>query len=73
MRTRAVRYLLWLLPIPNRDTLHTLLQFLSSVSQFSEDKENADGTVVSKLVKVHRRVYHSSIHMFAISIAYPLL
>lgn len=39
----AIKYLIQLLPIVNRNTLYALLKFLSNMAQFSEDSKNASG------------------------------
>ena len=45
-RQEALRYLVSLLPVANRDTLWTLLCFLSVVAQHSKDTRDEQGTVV---------------------------
>lgn len=44
---KALQYLLSLLPVPNRDTLWALLEFLSRVVEHSTDALDADGNTVS--------------------------
>lgn len=43
----ALRLLCCLLPIPNRDTLKVLLEFLAEVAQCSEDTKDDKGVEVS--------------------------
>lgn len=43
----ALRLLCCLLPIPNRDTLKVLLEFLAEVAQYSEDTKDDKGVEVS--------------------------
>lgn len=43
----ALHLLCCLLPIPNRDTLKVLLEFLAEVAQCSEDTEDDKGVEVS--------------------------
>lgn len=39
----AIKYLIQLLPIVNRNTLYALLKFLSNMAQFSDDSKNTSG------------------------------
>jgi len=39
----AIKYLIQLLPVVNRNTLHALLMFLSNLSKCSEDSKNING------------------------------
>lgn len=39
----AIKYLIQLLPIVNRNTLYALLRFLSNMAQYSEDSKNPSG------------------------------
>lgn len=48
-RLDALRSLVWLLPMPNRDTLQQLLSFLAAVAEFSEDRLDATGKTVNVL------------------------
>lgn len=46
-QSRALAYLISLLPSSNRDTLYTLLKFLNHVSSNSQDRHSIDGTLVT--------------------------
>ena len=46
-RLDALRCLVWLLPMPNRDTLQQLLSFLAAVAEYSEDRIDANGKTVN--------------------------
>ena len=52
MQITALRLLCCLLPIPNRDTLKVLLEFLAEVAQCSEDAKDDKGVEVSLLYLV---------------------
>lgn len=39
----AIKHLIQLLPVANRNTLHSLLKFLSNLAKFSEDSKNING------------------------------
>ena len=47
MQISALRLLCCLLPVPNRDTLKVLLEFLAEVAQCSEDSTDDNGVEVS--------------------------
>ena len=42
----AIKYLVWLLPIPNRDTLKVALGCIANVAAHSEDRLDAEGILV---------------------------
>lgn len=43
MQLDAVKHLIQLLPVVNRNTLHALLKFLSSMAKYSEDSKDSYG------------------------------
>lgn len=43
MQLDALKHLIQLLPIVNRNTLHALLRFLSILAKFAEDTRDAHG------------------------------
>ena len=47
VKTTALKYLIYLLPVPNRDTLKALLDCLFNVAASAEDTFDDDGNVVS--------------------------
>lgn len=47
MQLNALKYLWYLLPDSNRDTLQCLLCFLSKVAKFAEDTTNENDQIVS--------------------------
>ena len=51
MQISALRLLCCLLPIPNRDTLKVLLEFLAEVALCSEDSIDDNGVEVSFFAK----------------------
>ena len=46
-QSRALSYLIGLLPSSNRDTLYTLLKFLYHVSSNSQDRYSTDGKILT--------------------------
>ena len=64
-RHDCLRYVLWLLPISNRDTLHTLLTFLSVVAAHSEIACDRHGNRVSSklaFISIFSSFVSDSIH-----------
>lgn len=57
MQLDAIKHLIQLLPVVNRNTLHALLKFLNNMAKFSEDTKDSYG-------KNHFYLYH----LFYISI-----
>ena len=47
---RYLKLLVWLLPVPNRDTLEHLLDCLKTVAQHSEDQLDENGNIVSHVL-----------------------
>ncbi|XP_039255407.2 uncharacterized protein LOC120332268 isoform X2 [Styela clava] len=45
-RLSALRCLVWLLPMPNRDTFQQLLSFLATVAEYSDDRTDANGNTI---------------------------
>lgn len=43
MQLDAIKHLIQLLPVVNRNTLHALLKFLSNMAKFSEDTKDSYG------------------------------
>jgi len=43
MQLDAIKHLIQLLPVANRNTLYALLMFLSNMAKFSEDSKNSNG------------------------------
>ena len=50
MQLNALKYLWYLLPDSNRDTLQYLLRFLSKVAEFAEDTTGENDQIVSQLL-----------------------
>ena len=50
MQLNALKYLWYLLPDSNRDTLQCLLRFLSKVAEFAEDTTDENDQIVSQLL-----------------------